>query len=134
MLLSHGIFYLFIFFPLHIYILLLFANVFCLLKLTENSKKRENWNERVFVPVRILVRIILMFNFCHFILCIVQVYHFLLLFKHIKVYKLNAIISTKFGFGMLSRITDDEFFNELQLSSNKNLEVRLVVLSIVDNC
>ena len=30
--------------------------------------------------------------------------------------------------------TDDGFFDELQLSLNKNLEVRLVILSIVDSC
>ena len=36
---------------------------FILLKFTENIKKRENWNEQVFVPICILVWIILMLDF-----------------------------------------------------------------------
>ena len=34
-------------------------------------------------------------------------------------------------FGEGTRITDDGFFDELQLSSNENLEVRLVVLNVL---
>ena len=45
---------------------------------------------------------------------------------------LKYFVKCRFGEG--TQIIDDGFFDELQFTSNKNLEVQLVVLSIVDSC
>ena len=71
---------------------------FVLLKFTENSKKIENWNEQVFVPIRILVRIILTLDiFCHFIFMHCPSMTFHSMFSSMS---LSVIISIKSFFGM----------------------------------
>ena len=49
--------------------------------------------------------------------------------------RINKCTKTKCGilnnFGIKLRTSDDGFFDELQRSSNKNLEVRLVVLNVL---
>ena len=103
------------------------TNLFCSLKSTK--KKRGNWNKQVWLLL------VLWYESCWcsilviFLLCIVQARYSSSCFRTYKDMWIKGEALNDFGIKL--RISDDGFFDELQWSSNKNLEVRLVVLNVL---
>ena len=87
--------------------------------------EKESWGIRISLNTTISIQV---FNVILLISpCLYSEERNTIFFKNIL---LNVIL------GEGTQTTNDGFFDELQLSSNKNLEVRLVVLSIIiiDSC